>query len=90
MTHCCSVRPASSEGEFSEIPLLPNVLMLCASVQALSGEYGDIELYTVNAIKHGPSLGRGDLLFIALMSGVEYDVSCSLLQSTLWTHSPIL
>jgi len=56
MTHCCSVRPASSEGEFSEIPPLPNVLMLCASVQPLSGEYGDVELYTVDAIEHGPSL----------------------------------
>jgi len=88
--HCCLVHPASSEGEFSEIPPLPNVLMLCTSVQPLSGEYGDVELYTVNAIEHGPSLQWGDLLFIMLMSSADYNVSCSLLQSTLWTHSPIL
>jgi len=88
MTHCCLVRPVSSKGEFSEIPLLLNVLMLCASVQPLSGEYGDVELYTVDAIEHSPSLGWGDLLFIALMSSVDYNVSCSLLQSHLIDGAP--
>ncbi|KIM61133.1 hypothetical protein SCLCIDRAFT_122724 [Scleroderma citrinum Foug A] len=49
----------------------PSILQ---SVQPLSRDYGDVELYTVDVIEDGPSLDRGDLLFIALMSGADYNM----------------
>ena len=41
-----------------------------------------MELYTEDAIEHGPSLERGDLLLILLLTGADYDVSMFLLQPT--------
>ena len=41
-----------------------------------------MELYTEDAIEHGLSLKRGDLLLILLLTGVDYDVSGFLLQPT--------
>ncbi|KIM55082.1 hypothetical protein SCLCIDRAFT_39635, partial [Scleroderma citrinum Foug A] len=56
-----------------------NVLLFGApsilrSIQPLSGTYGDVELYKVDALENSPSLEWGDLLLIALMSGVDYNM----------------
>ncbi|KIM63580.1 hypothetical protein SCLCIDRAFT_96899, partial [Scleroderma citrinum Foug A] len=49
----------------------PSILQ---SVQPLSRTYGDVELYKVDALENSPSLERGDLLLIALMSGADYNM----------------
>ena len=69
------MHPASSKGESNEIPPPSIYLILCASIQPLSGTYSDVELYKVDALENSPSLEWGDLLLIALMSGVDYNVS---------------
>ncbi|KAL4080480.1 PIN domain-like protein [Scleroderma citrinum] len=37
-------------------------------------EYGDVKVYTSDALQHGPFLEWGDLLLMALMNGAGYDI----------------
>jgi len=60
----------------SPLPLSRLNMTVHASVLPMSKNYGDVVMYTDEAIKHCAFLRRGQLLLIALMTGVDYDVGC--------------
>ncbi|KAL4075101.1 PIN domain-like protein [Scleroderma yunnanense] len=48
-------------------------VLLFGATSVIQSEYGDVKVYTSDALQHGPFLEWGDLLLMALMNGAGYD-----------------